>query len=68
MVATTSDANIRDEIQLYIPVVQNVTKETVTTVGNISGGKAIEQLDIPQNLQGYLSLTYSKSLFGSLLQ
>jgi hypothetical protein len=68
LLATTSDADVRDEIQIYIPVIQNVTKETVTTVGNISGGKAIEQLDIPKNLQGYLSLTYSKSLFGSLLE
>ena len=66
--ATTSDADVRDEIQLYVPVIQNTTKETVTTVGNISGGKALEKLAIPKNLQGYLSLTYSKSLFGSLLQ
>ncbi|MEI6118229.1 MAG: hypothetical protein WCP92_03095 [bacterium] len=49
-------------------MIQNTTKETVTTVGNISGAKAVEQLAIPKNLQGYLSLTYSKSLFGSLLQ
>jgi hypothetical protein len=32
LIATTADADIRDEMQIYIPVVQNLTKETVTTV------------------------------------
>jgi hypothetical protein len=32
LTATTSDANVRDEIQLYVPIVQNITRETVTTV------------------------------------
>ncbi len=67
MEATTSNADIRDAIQLYVPVIQNTTKETVTTVGMISGGKATEQLDIPKDLQWALSIVYSKSLFGSLL-
>jgi hypothetical protein len=51
MEATTSDADVRDAVQLYVPVIQNTTKETVTTVGMISGGKATEQLDIPKDLQ-----------------
>lgn len=67
MEATTSDADVRDAVQLYVPVIQNTTKETVTTVGIISEGKATEQLEIPKDLQWALSIVYSKSLFGSLL-
>jgi hypothetical protein len=36
MSATTSNTEIRDDVQLFIPIIQNATKETVTTVGNIS--------------------------------
>ena len=51
MEATTPNTDVRDAIQLYVPVIQNVTRETVTTVGIISGGQATEQLDIPKDLQ-----------------
>jgi len=67
MSATTDNKDIRDDVQIWIPIIQNATKETVTTVWNISGSIAQEALDIPQDIQWSISLTYSKSLFGSLL-
>lgn len=67
MTATTSNKDIRDDVQLWIPITQNATRETVTTVWNISGGKAQEKIEIPSDLQWLLTFTYSKSLFGSLL-
>ena len=51
MIATTSDVDVRDELEIYVPVVYNVTTETVTTVGVITGGKATEQLGVPEDLQ-----------------
>lgn len=65
--ATTLNKDIRDEVEIYVPIIQNITTETVTTVWNISGGKAEEEFDLPKDLQWYFSLVYSKSLFGSLL-
>lgn len=67
MTATTTHTNIRDDVQLWIPIIQNATKETVTTVWAISGWKAQEAIEIPSDLQWSLTFTYSKSLFGSLL-
>ncbi|MEI8252627.1 MAG: hypothetical protein WCG25_02550 [bacterium] len=32
MSATTDNKDIRDDVQIWIPIIQNATKETVTTV------------------------------------
>jgi uncharacterized protein YfaS (alpha-2-macroglobulin family) len=67
MQAKTTNKDLYDVVQLFVPLTHTTTKETITTVGSISGMLAQERLDLPKDLQWELNLIYSKSLFGSLL-